>query len=492
MILEEMKGGDLLDRLSEKEVYSEHAARRLSRTLIEAVDYCHKKGFVHRDIKPENILLVDKENDFNIKLADFGCAKQITGEPNFCQSMVGSPEYVAPEIYVHEDGYDQRCDLWSIGVVIYVLMAGYCPFEAPPDQLPTIICEGYFDFDAQEWSKISNSPKELIKSLLQVDVMERATINDALSSDWLRRRDTLTDLDFNSSFNVWLQKQPHFGATTESTMADSASSFDLDAIIEADEQNQEQQIEKTDDNNINGDVIEDTCLKFSESSNVIDDGISATKNACIGFSGDSSQDIAVADAAVEAESTTKVKAKIDEKTDDKTNHSIKANNLNDDAIAHTNTNSSVDINKDENSTNTIEDVKACTKTDAKIMSNVDANAKSNVDVNTEVITANDTNAYVQYGAKADAENNLSRSKHIDEILYKENSDTIIDFRHQSEKYVNMNETGEEDDDSVYLNTMESENGTLLYITDVPQSKSENKEDPEILWSESFTTCELWE
>jgi calcium/calmodulin-dependent protein kinase I len=205
MIMEELTGGDLLEKIFEKEVYQEKDARRLSRTLLEAIAFCHRKNVVHRDIKPENILIVDKNNDTKIKLADFGCARRITG-PNCLITMCGTPQYVAPEIYMHTDGYDERCDLWSAAVVIYVILGGYAPFDAPTYELPKLICEGWFEFHAKYWRDISEAPKELITMLLKVNLNERATVEEALDSEWLCRRDKqIMDEDSTSTFDKWRQ-----------------------------------------------------------------------------------------------------------------------------------------------------------------------------------------------------------------------------------------------------------------------------------------------
>lgn len=103
--------------------------------------------------------------------------------------MCGSPQYVAPEIYQHVYGYDERCDLWSAGVVIFVILGGYAPFEGEAKELPAIICEGHYKFDYPEWKDISVPPMRLIKSLLVVDPDDRATVEEALDSQWLKRRD---------------------------------------------------------------------------------------------------------------------------------------------------------------------------------------------------------------------------------------------------------------------------------------------------------------
>lgn len=212
LVMEYMKGGDLLDRLSEKEVFTEAECRRISRRLLEAIFSCHQKQVAHRDIKPENILLVDRGDDTKVKLCDFGCSHRITGR-NCLRTLCGSPQYVAPELYMHEDGYDERCDLWSAGVVIYVLLGGYTPFEASTAQLPEAICEGYFEFDSSSWSEISMGPKDLIRSLLVVNPDDRATLKEALDCPWLRRRDKEKlerysknmDGSSSSTFDAWVK-----------------------------------------------------------------------------------------------------------------------------------------------------------------------------------------------------------------------------------------------------------------------------------------------
>lgn len=192
LVMEEVKGGDLLDALERKQTYSVREARKVSRTLLEAVAWCHKKRIAHRDIKPENILLMHKGDDTSIKLCDFGCAKffQPDTAANSFHTMVGSPQYVAPEIYLADlhVGYGPQCDLWSTGVVIYVLLGGYCPFDADnPFDLSKYICEGYFKFHSKYWNHVPDAPRELIKHLLVVDPLQRWNSKQALDCTWLRR-----------------------------------------------------------------------------------------------------------------------------------------------------------------------------------------------------------------------------------------------------------------------------------------------------------------
>lgn len=188
LIMEEMAGGDLLDKIAEKEFYPEGECRRLARRLFEAIYYCHKKRIVHRDIKPENILLESKFDDTKIKLADFGCAKEISDD-TVLNTMCGTPQYVAPEIYMQRSGYDEKCDLWSAAVVVYLCLAGYVPFDGEPFEMHKIVCAGEYEFHDKYWSEISEPPKQLIRELLRVDPVERATIVQILDTGWLKRLD---------------------------------------------------------------------------------------------------------------------------------------------------------------------------------------------------------------------------------------------------------------------------------------------------------------
>ena len=193
LIMEEMMGGDLLDKLAEIEVYPESAARKVSRTLLEAISFCHKRRIAHRDIKPENILLVKEDDISQVKLADFGCAKRWK-RPNEMVTLCGSPQYVAPEVVGEQraegEGYNAQCDLWSCGVVIFILLGGYAPFESEDEhELLDLICNADYEFDEEYWDDVSQQPKCLITQLLQVNPKKRWTARQALNSPWLRRRD---------------------------------------------------------------------------------------------------------------------------------------------------------------------------------------------------------------------------------------------------------------------------------------------------------------
>jgi serine/threonine protein kinase len=185
LIFEEMKGGNLLSRIVEKEVYTEREARQVCKIAFTAINYCHHKKVAHRDVKPENFLLVEQGDDTSVKLADFAFAKKVLKE-NSLMTLCGTAQYVAPEILNQKNpGYDHRCDLWSLGVFAYVLLGGYPPFEGVQTDLATEIRSGIFEFHEEYWNDISKSAQEMIKSLLVLQPEKRVSASEALSCEWM-------------------------------------------------------------------------------------------------------------------------------------------------------------------------------------------------------------------------------------------------------------------------------------------------------------------
>ena len=126
------------------------------------------------------------------------------------KTLCGSPQYVAPELLTHEDGYNELCDMWSCGVVIYVLLGGYAPFDAPECELAELITAGNYEFHEEYWDEIPKSARDLIMHLLQVNPEDRYTPSEALECRWLRRKDKdLADSSHESvsSFGAWLERR---------------------------------------------------------------------------------------------------------------------------------------------------------------------------------------------------------------------------------------------------------------------------------------------
>ena len=154
-MMELMSGGDLFDRIGEKKSYDEADARGLCKKLLDAVSYCHDNNIAHCDMKPKNLLLRDEEDDAFIKLADFGFATRVYG-PKSLTKQCGTPFFVAPEILLKKK-YDTQVDMWSVGILVYLLLSGDLPFVGRNQrQLFKAIVSGQFEFQDP---KTSNAPK---------------------------------------------------------------------------------------------------------------------------------------------------------------------------------------------------------------------------------------------------------------------------------------------------------------------------------------------
>lgn len=188
LVMERMSGGELFDRIVAKAYYNEKEARDVCRILLEAVAYCHLNSVAHRDLKPENLLLVSEENDSDVKIADFGFAKKVLS-PKSLTTQCGTPGYVAPEI-LEGVPYDTKSDMWSVGVILYILLGGYPPFiENNQRDLFRKIRRGEYEFHEEYWGTVSTEAKELISSLLTVDPSRRLDASGALENMWIRGDD---------------------------------------------------------------------------------------------------------------------------------------------------------------------------------------------------------------------------------------------------------------------------------------------------------------
>jgi calcium/calmodulin-dependent protein kinase I len=186
LVMEYMEGGDVFDRIVQMTNYTEKDARDLTVKLLKAVASIHKAGIAHRDIKPQNLLLSSKNNNANVKIGDFGFARRVH-TPESLTTRVGTPTYVAPEI-LKNIPHDQRADLWSIGVVIFVLLVGYPPFlEEKQSDLFAKVRAGDWAFMEKDWAHISLDAKALIQGLLVTDPKERWSLEESLRCSWIQQ-----------------------------------------------------------------------------------------------------------------------------------------------------------------------------------------------------------------------------------------------------------------------------------------------------------------
>ncbi|KAF0691640.1 Aste57867_17170 [Aphanomyces stellatus] len=185
LVLELVDGGDLFDRLALKKVYSERDAQCLVRALLEVVQYLHQLNIVHQDLKPENILLVTSDDDTSIKLCDFGFAQYDTDIQ--LSRKCGTTDYMAPEVLA-QPTHGREADIWSIGVITYILLCGYAPFHGKTRAaIEAAIQNGAFEFHAEYWDDASPAARSFVRRMLVTDPYERATVDELLADTWLAR-----------------------------------------------------------------------------------------------------------------------------------------------------------------------------------------------------------------------------------------------------------------------------------------------------------------
>ncbi|XP_018108365.1 death-associated protein kinase 2 isoform X3 [Xenopus laevis] len=189
LVLELVSGGELFDFLAQKESLSEEEATRFIKQILEGVNYLHARKIAHFDLKPENIMLLDKTIAMpHIKLIDFGLAHTIEDGVEF-KNIFGTPEFVAPEI-VNYEPLGLAADMWSIGVITYILLSGASPFlgENKQETLSNITAVNY-EFDEEFFSHTSELAKDFIRKLLVKDTRKRLSIQEALRHPWITPRD---------------------------------------------------------------------------------------------------------------------------------------------------------------------------------------------------------------------------------------------------------------------------------------------------------------
>ncbi|CAH9121669.1 unnamed protein product [Cuscuta epithymum] len=183
IVMELCAGGELFHQLEKHGKFSEGEARVVFRHLMQAVMYCHDKGIVHRDLKPENILLATRASSSPIKLADFGLATFIKPGESL-RGTVGSPFYIAPEVL--KGGYNEAADIWSAGVILYILLSGIPPFWGKTkSKIFDAVRAADLRFPSDPWDSISCSAKELIKGMLCTDPCHRLTAQQILGHSWV-------------------------------------------------------------------------------------------------------------------------------------------------------------------------------------------------------------------------------------------------------------------------------------------------------------------
>jgi len=193
VVMECMEGGELFNRIQDRTSFNEREAAEVVKDICVAVKFLHDMNIAHRDLKPENLLYTRKgdpnlDNLGVLKLTDFGFAKE-TLTRDTLQTPCYTPYYVAPEVLGPEK-YDKSCDIWSLGVIMYILLCGFPPFYSNhglpiSPGMKRRIRSGQYEFPSPEWTNVSSDAKELIKGCLKTNPEERLTIDQVIRNQWV-------------------------------------------------------------------------------------------------------------------------------------------------------------------------------------------------------------------------------------------------------------------------------------------------------------------
>ena len=210
IVMELCAGGELFDRIIAKGHYSERAAAALCRTIVSVVYRCHSLNVFHRDLKPENFLLASKDENAPLKATDFGLSVFFKPGEVF-HDIVGSAYYVAPEVL--RRSYGPEADVWSAGVIVYILLCGVPPFWAETEQgIFDAVLRGHIDFKSNPWPKISSAAKDLVSKMLKQDPKERLTAQQVLSHPWMKEDGDAPDMPLD---NAVLTRLKNFSAANK-------------------------------------------------------------------------------------------------------------------------------------------------------------------------------------------------------------------------------------------------------------------------------------
>ncbi|XP_011496245.1 PREDICTED: ribosomal protein S6 kinase 2 beta [Ceratosolen solmsi marchali] len=192
LVLELLRGGELLDRMLQRRNFTETEAAEVTYTITNVVQYLHENGVVHRDIKPSNILYAKPGcNPLTLCICDLGFAKQLRAENGLLMTPCYTANFVAPEV-LKRQGYDAACDIWSLGILLYIMLSGRIPFPNTPGDTPNDILDkivrGYIDVESGVWCQISVEAKDLVKRMLHVDPTRRPSATNILKHPWIMNR----------------------------------------------------------------------------------------------------------------------------------------------------------------------------------------------------------------------------------------------------------------------------------------------------------------
>jgi len=198
IIMEFLTGGELFEKITDEDFYgdfTEKDAANIMQQVFRGINYCHSNNVVHRDLKPENLLLESNvtseslggKKSMKIKIIDFGTSQQFeVGGKSKMEERYGTPYYIAPDVL--NKRYDEKCDIWSLGVILYILLVGYPPFNGSDDKkIIDAVKKGEYTLDEPEWDDVSDEAQDLVKQCLTYDPAKRASASAALEHPWFEK-----------------------------------------------------------------------------------------------------------------------------------------------------------------------------------------------------------------------------------------------------------------------------------------------------------------
>ncbi|XP_008679475.1 calcium-dependent protein kinase 21 isoform X1 [Zea mays] len=204
LVMELCEGGELFDRIVARGHYSERAAAAVFGTIVDVVRLCHSNGVIHRDLKPENFLFANKSEDSQLKVIDFGLSVFFSPGDRFTE-VVGSAYYMAPEVL--KRNYGPEVDVWSAGVILYILLCGVPPFWGDNDEkIAQAVLRGNIDFNREPWPRVSANAKDLIRRMLDPNPSTRLTARQVLEHPWLKNADTAPNVSLGEAVRARLQQ----------------------------------------------------------------------------------------------------------------------------------------------------------------------------------------------------------------------------------------------------------------------------------------------
>lgn len=229
LVMELCSGGELFDRIAERGHYSEKDAARMMRTIVSVVHHCHTMNVVHRDLKPENFLLSDKSDAAVLRATDFGLSRFFK-EGEYLSEIVGSPFYVAPEVLRRR--YNHMADIWSCGVILYILLCGWPPFHGDStQQIFKNILTAPVDMNSDPWPRISPGAKDCVRRMLVRDPNKRATAEEILHHSWLKENGSALDTAFEPEILTRMRRFAKMNLLKKEALKVIAKSLPTDQLV---------------------------------------------------------------------------------------------------------------------------------------------------------------------------------------------------------------------------------------------------------------------